>query len=120
MVHARMYTHKYEDILIKIRTLVTGWMNMEKKRKSILSSDPACRKIPALTLTSYVFRAHYQTSLNLCPLDHNNMILKGLLDKLIEENTVCRLLKNTIWASINKSLTYIWFLLLLLYKRYFP
>ena len=33
MVHARMYTHKYEDILIKIRTLVTGWMNMEKKGK---------------------------------------------------------------------------------------
>lgn len=36
-------------------------------------------------------------------------ILKGLLDKLIEKNTVCRLLKNIIWASINKSLTYTWF-----------
>ena len=61
---------------------------MDKKGK-ILSLDPACRKIPTLILTIYVFRAHYQTSLNLCPLDHNNMILKGLLDKLIEKNTVC-------------------------------
>ena len=33
MVHARMYTYKYEEVLIKIRTLVTGWMNMEKKGK---------------------------------------------------------------------------------------
>ena len=28
-----MYTHKYEDVLIKIRILVTGWMPMDKKGK---------------------------------------------------------------------------------------
>lgn len=33
MVHARMYTHKYEYVLIKIRILVTGWMHMDKKGK---------------------------------------------------------------------------------------
>ena len=60
-----------------------------KKEKRILSLEPAWIQIPALTLTSYVFRAHYQTPLNLCPLDHNDIIPKELLEKLIEKNTVC-------------------------------